>query len=79
MSTCSALTIAPYPKVVTTGHVQVRKLPLMHRPWEHAIAGGLGAYAGNWLVHWEERTGAELQELLQKREESNRRIPHNSK
>ena len=24
----------------------VRKLPLMRNPWEHAIAAGLGGYAG---------------------------------
>ncbi len=45
----------------------VRKLPLMRNPWEHAIAIGLGGYAGKWLVEFEERTALELEEILQKR------------
>ena len=54
--------------------LQVRKLPLLHHPWEHVIAGSLGAYAGSWLVQWERRTGVELQEMLEKRAENNKRI-----
>jgi hypothetical protein len=56
----------------------VRKLPLMHHPWEHAIAGGIGAYSATWLVAWEERTVPEVEEMLKKRAERNSRIPSSS-
>jgi len=37
-------------------------------PWEHAIASGVGAYAGTALVAWEERTLEEVQTLMEGRE-----------
>jgi len=49
----------------------VRKLPLMRNPWEHAIALGVGGAAGHWLVGFEERTAAELDEILKHRKEVN--------
>ncbi len=51
----------------------MRKLPLMRNPWEHVLFIGLGAYAGNWLVEFEERTAAELDVLLAERAQVRRR------
>ena len=38
----------------------VRKIPLMQSPWQHAVAAGLGAGFGTWLVDFEERTKKDL-------------------
>lgn len=52
----------------------VRKLPLMRNPWEHVLFIGAGAYAGNWLVEFEERTGRELEEILAARAKANKGV-----
>lgn len=52
----------------------VRKLPLYRSPWEHVIGLGLGAYCGNWLVKYEDRTAREIDEILSKRAEANKNI-----
>ncbi len=45
----------------------------MKSPWEHVLWAGAGAYAGDWLVKFEHRTALEVEELLQKRAENNKR------
>jgi len=52
----------------------VRKVPLMREPWEHFIAAGIGAWCGNALVEYVERTERDIDELLTKREEQNKRF-----
>lgn len=52
----------------------LRKVPLMRQPWEHVIAAGLGAWAGNQLVEFENRTAKELDEMLAKRAERNKKL-----
>ena len=52
----------------------LRKVPLMRQPWEHVIATGLGAWAGNQLVEFENRTAKELDEMLAKRAERNQKL-----
>ncbi len=56
---------------------QVRKVPLMREPWEHFIGAGIGAFLGNELVKYTDRTEREIEELLRRREESNKgfRVP----
>ncbi|KAK9843709.1 hypothetical protein WJX81_003247 [Elliptochloris bilobata] len=55
----------------------LRKVPLMREPWEHFIGAGIGAWLGNELVKYVERTEKEIEELLQRREAANKnyRIP----
>ena len=45
----------------------------MKSPWEHLLWAGAGAYAGDWVVKFEHRTALEVEELLQKRAENNKR------
>lgn len=52
----------------------LRKVPLMRQPWEHLIALGGGAWAGNWLVEYEHRTAIELEGMLAKRAERNQKL-----
>ena len=52
----------------------LRKVPLMRQPWEHLIAMGLGAYTGNYLVEFENRTAKELDVMLAKRAERNKKL-----
>mmetsp|Transcript_33791 Transcript_33791/g.40835 ORF Transcript_33791/g.40835 Transcript_33791/m.40835 type:complete len:94 (-) Transcript_33791:224-505(-) len=33
----------------------IRKLPVMHHPWEHVLCMGVGAYAATEFFDWEER------------------------
>ena len=54
--------------------MQLRKVPLLRDPWEHVLFVGLGAYVGDWLVKYEARTAADIDEILRKREEKNRNI-----
>lgn len=54
--------------------LQMRKVPLMRDPWEHVLFIGLGAYVGDWLVKYEARTAAEIEETLAKRAEKNKNI-----
>ncbi|KAK9809155.1 hypothetical protein WJX72_010341 [[Myrmecia] bisecta] len=53
----------------------LRKVPLMRNPWEHVIAIGVGAGFGTWLVDFEERTTLDVERMLQKRAEANKKIP----
>ena len=46
----------------------------MHHPWEHAIAAGVGGVAGKWLADWEAKTSIEVDQILQRRAENNKRI-----
>lgn len=46
----------------------------MRQPWEHVIAIGLGAYSGNYLVEFENRTAKELDVMLAKRAERNQKL-----
>ncbi|KAH7621201.1 hypothetical protein Ndes2526B_g04015 [Nannochloris sp. 'desiccata'] len=55
----------------------VRKLPLMQGPWQHAIAAGAGAAFGSWLVDFEARTEKDLQVLMEKRAEAERKHQNN--
>ena len=52
----------------------LRKVPLMRQPWEHVIALGAGAWAGNALVEYENRTAKELEVMLAKRAERNQKL-----
>lgn len=52
----------------------LRKVPLMRQPWEHLIAIGIGAYTGNYLVEYEHRTAKELDVMLAKRAERNKKL-----
>ena len=47
---------------------------MLRDPWEHVFFIGLGAYIGDWLVKYEERTAAEIEGTLQKRAEKNKNI-----
>lgn len=51
----------------------VRKLPLMRHPWEHLVGIGLGAWAGNALVKWEEQATVSLDKMLEETAAQNRR------
>lgn len=52
----------------------LRKVPMLRDPWEHAIFIGLGAYCGDWLVKYEERTAREVDDILLRRSEKNKNI-----
>lgn len=54
--------------------LQLRKVPMLRDPWEHAIFIGLGAYCGDWLVKYEERTAREVDDILLRRSEKNKNI-----
>jgi len=52
----------------------LRKAPLMRQPWEHVIAIGGGAWVGNKIVEYENRTAKELEGMLAKRAERNQKL-----
>ena len=55
-------------------YVQLRKVPMLRDPWEHVLLIGIGAYCGDWLTKYEERTAKEVDEILRKRAEKNQNI-----
>ncbi|CAL5218927.1 g673 [Coccomyxa viridis] len=50
----------------------VRKLPVFQAPWEHVVYAGIGAYAGNKVVEYTDRTAAEVDEMIKERQERNK-------
>jgi len=43
----------------------VRKLPLMRNPWEHVIGIGVGVWAANGIVQFEERMAIDVEKTLE--------------
>ncbi len=54
--------------------MQVRKLPVWQSPWEHALFAGIGAYAGQKLVEYTDKTAKEVDELIKARAEKNKAL-----
>lgn len=49
-------------------------MPVWQSPWEHVLFAGIGAYAGQKLVEYTDKTAAEVDELIKARAEKNKAL-----
>eukprot|EP00884_Botryococcus_braunii_P019365 jgi/Botrbrau1/6111/Bobra.331_2s0006.1 len=52
----------------------IRKYPVFYQPWQHVFFAGVGAWAGEALVDWTERSSKEVDEILKQRAEANKNL-----
>lgn len=71
---CCLMSPFVYLCVVSLSAVQIRKYPVFYQPWQHVFFAGVGAWAGEALVDWTERSTKEVDEILKQRAEANKNI-----